>query len=156
MSATLFFVPRERVVDANGLPIAGAKLTFYAAGTVNLLDTYSDVALTVPNANPVVATAGGLFGPIYLKPVAYYVKLTTSADVLVWDQDNYIPSPAGSAWNIQPYDVNDYSATGGGTWTVDAGDLVNFRYVLQGNILFLELTIDTSSIVAVVSDIRIK
>lgn len=103
MAATLFYVPRERVVDANGLPISGAKLWFYeVGGAVTPLDTFSDANLTIPNTNPVVATAGGLFGPIFLSPTAYFVRLTTSAGVVVWDQDNVI-SPLGSA--SSPIDI---------------------------------------------------
>ena len=40
--------------DDNGNPLVGGKLYTYAAGTSNAQATYSDVSLSVANANPVV------------------------------------------------------------------------------------------------------
>lgn len=81
---------RLRIVTDLGVVAPGAKLNAFVAGSLTTrLATYSDVALTVPNANPVVASAGGLFGPIYLTPgVSYQLALTDSADVAIWTQDN--------------------------------------------------------------------
>ena len=71
--------------------LAGAKLTFSQTGTSTLQNTYQNEALTVPHANPVVADADGVFGPIYLDPTLpfYRVKYTTSADVLIYQVDDY-------------------------------------------------------------------
>lgn len=80
---------RLRVVSDVGVILPGAKLNTYVAGTSTPLATYSDSALTTPNANPVVASAGGLFGPIYLtKGVAYKFVLTDTLGGAVWTQDN--------------------------------------------------------------------
>ena len=79
---------KYRALDSNGDPISGAKLYFYETGTTTPLATYSDEALSVANANPVVADSYGWFGEIYLKTdQAYRVKLTTSADVTQWTLD---------------------------------------------------------------------
>jgi hypothetical protein len=48
-----------QVLDANGNPGNGFKLYFYATGTSNLKDTYSDTALSVANANPVICNSDG-------------------------------------------------------------------------------------------------
>lgn len=79
---------RQRVFNSLGVVLSGAKLQSYEAGTTTLLATYSDSALTVPNSNPAIADAGGLFGPIYLLPQAYKFELYDSNDLLVWSQDN--------------------------------------------------------------------
>lgn len=81
---------RLRMISDLSTTIPGAKLHTYQAGTpATPLTTYSDDALTVPNANPVVASAGGLFGPIYLTPgQAYKFYLTDADDVAIWTQDN--------------------------------------------------------------------
>ena len=80
---------RLRVLSALSVVLPGAKLNTYQAGTTTPLATHSDSALTTPNANPVVADSGGLFGPIYLTPgSAYKLVLATSSDVTVWTQDN--------------------------------------------------------------------
>ena len=57
---------REVALSSTGVPLSGALLYSYAAGTTTPLATYSDVALTIPNTNPVVANAGGVFPPIYV------------------------------------------------------------------------------------------
>jgi hypothetical protein len=89
----LFVLPRQVPLSSSAGLLAGAKLTFSATGTSTLQNTYSDVALTVPNANPVVADANGVFGKIYLDGSLpnYRVKLTTSANVLIYQEDD-IPS----------------------------------------------------------------
>jgi len=86
---------RLRTLSDLGLIQAGAKLNTYVAGTPSTpLATYSDLALTTPNANPVVASAGGLFGPIYLSPgVAYKFVLTDALGNALWTQDN-VTTPA--------------------------------------------------------------
>lgn len=81
---------RLRVFSDLGVVLPGGKLNAYVAGTpATRLNTYSDSTLLVANTNPVVASAGGLFGPIYLtKGVAYKLVLTDANDVVVWTQDN--------------------------------------------------------------------
>lgn len=84
--ATIFYLPKA-------ISLPGAKLTFTRTGTTTQQNTYQDAALTTPHANPVVADSNGVFAPIYLDPTLpdYRVKLTTSADVLIYQQDG-VPS----------------------------------------------------------------
>lgn len=93
--SSLFYLPRQFVIDGGGDPRAGAKLYFYQAGTLTAQDTYSDSALTTPNTNPVVADSAGEFGAIYLSTDPYRVILKDSDDVTLWDQDNYDAAPIG-------------------------------------------------------------
>lgn len=82
-------VARQRVFSGLGVVLPGALLSTYLAGTTTPANTFSDYLLTTPNANPIVADAGGLFGPIYTTPgQSYYFKLTTAAGALIWDQDH--------------------------------------------------------------------
>jgi hypothetical protein len=69
-----------------GVPLNGGKLYTYTAGTVTPLATWTDSALTVANANPVVLSSAGR-ATVYLSPVSYKFVLKTSADVTVWTQD---------------------------------------------------------------------
>lgn len=80
---------RLRIITDLGVVAPGAKLNTYVGGSPSTpLATYSDSALTTPNANPVVASSGGLFGPIYLTPgTSYKFALTDSAGVAIWTQD---------------------------------------------------------------------
>src|SRR5688500_13406803 len=97
--AGLVPIPRFQAFDDDGVPLSGGKLYAYEAGTSTPLDTYSDAALTTPNANPVVADAGGLFGPIYLGADAYKLVLTDSAGVTVWSQDTVQNATASNLTN---------------------------------------------------------
>src|SRR5437667_3288779 len=86
--AALLPSPWLVALDNSGNVIPGGKLYFFTAGgTSTPLATYADAALTVPNANPVVASAGGIFGPIYLTDAPYYVQLKDSNEVLIRAQD---------------------------------------------------------------------
>ena len=88
----LFYPPHAVIVNGTGVPYANAKAYFYITLTSTPKNTFSDSALTTPNANPVVADANGVFGPIYLNTDALYrVTLNTSADVLIYTQDNIGP-----------------------------------------------------------------
>ncbi|MBB2205630.1 phage tail protein [Gluconacetobacter takamatsuzukensis] len=92
-SAARFAWPNCFSVDAAGVPRAGARLFFYQTGTTTLLATYADAALTVANANPVVADASGQFGNIFLGAgMAYAVVLCDAAGNQIWTMD-----PVGEA-----------------------------------------------------------
>lgn len=99
--ATLFTPPRYTPVDGNGATYPGAKLYFYTTGTSTPKNTYSDSGLGTPNANPVVADADGLFGPIYLASGDYKAILKTSADVTVWTVDPQPGLGAGDALTMR-------------------------------------------------------
>lgn len=73
-----------------GLIAPGALLHTYAGGTVSTPRlTYADSARTIPNANPIVASPAGLFGPLFLIPdQSYHMVLETAVGVTIWDQDN--------------------------------------------------------------------
>ena len=91
-----FDFPIDSAFDANGDPISGAKLNFYETGTSTPQDTYSDDALTVANANPVVADSAGRFGDIFLTSADYKVVLTDADDVTIWTADP-VRSPAADS-----------------------------------------------------------
>lgn len=77
---------KKQFFTDSGVPLAGGKLYFYAAGTSTLQNTYTDSTLLVANANPVVLDANGR-ATIFLSAATYRVALKTSADVVVWDVD---------------------------------------------------------------------
>jgi len=70
----------HRQFGADGALLAGGKAFFYLTGGTTLATVYQNSALTLPHANPVVASADGLFPAIYLDPTKIYrVKLTDSS-----------------------------------------------------------------------------
>lgn len=89
--AFLFTLPQQVLVDSSGQPYPGAKAYFFAAGTTNFQAAYTDLGLSVAHPQPVVADANGRLPAIYLNNSAdadYRVQVKTSADVLIYDQDN--------------------------------------------------------------------
>lgn len=110
---------RLRVFSDLGLVVPGAKLFTYVSGTpATPLGTTSDAAGLVPNTNPIVASAGGLFGPIYLTPgLAYKYVLTDALGGPIWSQD--------------PVSLNLLGLATAGT--VDTG-INNFRLTLESGV----------------------
>lgn len=86
-------------LDSSGDPYAAAQLFTYEAGTTTKLNTYTDQALTTPNANPIVLDSAGR-ATIYLDSSlgsAKYV-LAPSDDTdppasAIWTFDNIAPQP---------------------------------------------------------------
>ena len=90
--AALFDTGIFSTVSASGAALAGAKLYWYAAGTTTPAATYSDIGLTTPNANPVVADSNGRFGPIWLAAQNYKFVLKTATDVTIVTRDFVAPA----------------------------------------------------------------
>lgn len=76
----------SRATDANGNPLPGAKWYFYATGTTTPMTVYTNAALSIEHANPVVADGGGKFPAIYFDSAAQYRAVLKDAN------DNPIPN----------------------------------------------------------------
>lgn len=111
---TVMPAPKFTAYDNNGAPLNGGKLYVYAAGTSTPVTTYSDVDLTVSNQNPVVLDAGGR-ATVFLSPGSYKFVQKTSANVVVWSQDNIT--------SVAPFNV-DLDVTGTAGEALVAGDAV--------------------------------
>jgi len=101
MAGNLFQFPKSIAWDAGSVE-GGAKLTFTATGTTTAQNTFTDLALTVAHANPVVADSEGVFAPIYLDPTLpdYRLKYTDSADVLIYQVDDVPASQSGQSLTL--------------------------------------------------------
>jgi hypothetical protein len=91
--ATTTLIPffRQQFFDSSGNALAAGTITFYAAGTTTLQDTYSDSAGQTANANPVQLDAAGVpsSGQIYLASnLSYKAVVKTSAGATVQTIDN--------------------------------------------------------------------
>ncbi len=95
---TVMPVPRAAFYDNNGAPCNGCTLDAWAAGTTTPQATYSDAALTTANANPVVLDSAGR-ATIFLSATSYRFRLSTSAGVVLWTQDNIDSVPSGNGLN---------------------------------------------------------
>jgi len=77
-----------RAADANFNPVPGALCYHYLAGTTTPVTTYSDAAMAVPHAWPVVALSDGTWPQIYLPDSTYKVVIKTAAGVTLYTVDN--------------------------------------------------------------------
>jgi len=84
-------------IDTNGDPVNGGKLHTYAAGTTTAQTTYSDVNLTVANANPVVLDSAGRATVFVSAGSSFKYVLKDSADVTLWTADNIGAVPKSTA-----------------------------------------------------------
>jgi hypothetical protein len=87
MAGTVMPAPKFLGLDNNANPVSGGKLYTYLAGTTTPQPTYSDVNLTVANANPVVLDSAGR-ATVFLSGTSYKFVLTDANDVTIWTQDN--------------------------------------------------------------------
>jgi len=94
MAGSPFIFPDVQTVDAAGVPIAGARLFFYATGTSTPQPAYADAALTTPLLQPLIADERGAFGPVYLNSALAYKIVEEDADgAQIWTID-----PVGWGW----------------------------------------------------------
>ena len=91
------FPPSLRVTDADGNPVAGAKLKFFEAGTSTPLTVYSDDALTTSLGTvvycdsagyPVTAEGGSTKTLIYAGTTDYKLTITDADDVTIAEHDD--------------------------------------------------------------------
>jgi len=84
-----------RAADSNFNPVPGALCYHYIAGTTTRVDTYSDAAMAVPHAWPVVALSDGTWPQIYLPDGTYKIVIKTAAGVTLYTVDNVLQVSSG-------------------------------------------------------------
>ncbi|MBM4073622.1 MAG: tail fiber domain-containing protein [Planctomycetes bacterium] len=110
---TVMPAPKFTGFNNSGVVVSSGKLYTYSAGTSTPLATYSDVDLTVANANPVILDSAGR-ATVFLTASSYKFVLKDSSDNTLWTQDN-VKAAA-------PFSVNlDITATFGVTVTAGQG-----------------------------------
>ena len=124
-----YYTPNPAEFDANGNPFVGAQLFFYVTGTTTPLNTYSDVSLSVPNPNPVVADADGRFGSIFLGTTqAYKIALYGP------NPDPSIPSTPASPQGVQQWTEDPCGPAAGGANVNSAGIIGEVRMFAGGTL----------------------
>lgn len=97
MAGTVSPYPRLQLFDNNGDPANAYQLFVYDAGTTNKATTYSDVNLTVSNANPIVLDSAGR-AMIFLGASSFKFVLAPPTDSdppnsPTWTADNVSSTP---------------------------------------------------------------
>jgi len=98
----MYVYPQFQAFDSSGSPLNGGKLYTYITGTTTNKATYSDAALTTPNANPVILDSRGE-AEVYGSGV-YKFLLKDSSDTTIWTIDPAYASVPGylegsATWN---------------------------------------------------------
>lgn len=75
--------PRQRAIDAIGIPISGALLYIYDVNTTNLKSLYSEYTLSSSLANPLTSDSSGYFDVAYMASGTWKQRCTTAAGVLI-------------------------------------------------------------------------
>jgi len=89
MAAALLPWVKPQFTDAAGDPVPSGKLYSFVAGLATPQPTYSDVDLTIANANPTLLNAAGQSPTsIYLLPTGYKFRLDDANDVTLWTVDD--------------------------------------------------------------------
>lgn len=89
-----------QICDANGDPVSGARIYIYDVGTTTLKTVYSDTALSVAAANPIITDSAGRHAIRYIATGSYKYHVKTSADVSIYDPldnvDGRVPVGSGA------------------------------------------------------------
>ncbi|WP_213775129.1 hypothetical protein [Bradyrhizobium sp. dw_78] len=96
-----FYSPDQQFADQTGKPYANGSLYFYSSGTSAPLATFSDEALTIANANPIVLDAAGSAGSIFLQDRAYKVALVDANGLQIWTEDPVYSSDYSTLAQVQ-------------------------------------------------------
>ena len=94
----------------------------YDAGTTNPRDVFSDNALTVAAANPVVADAGGYIEPRYIGTGDYRIVITDANDMTIKTADNLTGALATAAFENDEATPVTPVIVKSANYTVQAGD----------------------------------
>lgn len=96
-TGTLIAWFEQQFFDDNGNPLNGGSILTQLAGTTTNVATYTDVALTVPNANPIVLNAAGRCVCFGTPGVSYKFTLKDSAGVVIKVSDNILAIPTSTS-----------------------------------------------------------
>lgn len=86
--ATSVFTSHGQWLDDSLNVLSGGKVYVYDVGTTTPKSVYSDTALSVPAANPIILDSAGRHDNRYIATGSYKIVLKTSADVAVFTRDN--------------------------------------------------------------------
>jgi hypothetical protein len=140
----------------SGVPLAGGLLYTYQAGTTTPAATYTTVAGTIANANPIVLDASGRPPSELWLDSAYSYKLVlkTSASVLLWTMDNLSGLPSARSEANATATAGQTAFTVGFTYTVGNNSL---NVLVNGakQVVTLNYTETSSSVVTFLSGLTV-
>ena len=120
MAGTLTPTPFQTVLDDTGVAVSGALIYTYTAGTTTAAATYTTSALSVANANPIVADSAGRYVAYLTAGANMKFVYKTSAGATIRTQDNVLSVP-GSAVNLDVQGTVGVAVTAGQVCYLSSG-----------------------------------
>ena len=120
MAGTLTPTPFQTVLDDTGVAVSGALIYTYTAGTTTAAATYTTSALSVANANPIVADSAGRYVAYLAAGANMKFVYKTSAGATIRTQDNVLSVP-GSAVNLDVQGTVGEAVTAGQVCYLSSG-----------------------------------
>lgn len=113
-TTSLMPVPKQRYYSDSALPLVGGRIYTYAAGTTNLKQTFTDLAGTVPQPNPIPLNARGEpASPVFWNG-AYDIEVRDSLNNLIYSVQGYV-SPNAYSDGLDATSRSNLAATDGGS-----------------------------------------
>jgi hypothetical protein len=123
MAGTIFGLGLSQQVDDRGRPLSGGLLYFYEQNTSTPVTSYTDFALTDSQSWPVELDAMGRVPAFWLDDGSYRVRLTTSAGVVIFDEQSItaIGASSGTSGDSSSQDTSTLHQTGDFLWQPVSG-----------------------------------
>ena len=120
MAGTLTPTPFQTVLDDTGVAVSGALIYTYTAGTTTAAATYTTSALSVANANPIVADSAGRYVAYLAAGANMKFVYKTAAGATIRTQDNVLSVP-GAAVNLDIQGTVGVAVTAGQVCYLSSG-----------------------------------
>lgn len=151
---------RLTAFDSAGDPVSGAKAYFYQTGTTTPVTVYSDTALSVAHASPLVADSSGVFAPVYYgSATAVKVVVTNASDVTLYTIDpvRKVSGSASAATNITFAPTSEIAETNvqAAIEAVQENATLNFN-VISKTANYTVLTTDKSNLIRCTSTLTLS
>jgi hypothetical protein len=138
----VIFANNATLLNVQGIAagLHGQKLTIVSIGAGQVDFNHQHASATAANRLVNFATVG-ITSLAAGSGVATFIYSTT-------DNRWHLDAHEQGAWITPAYNAGDFIGIGGMTWTVDAGDITTFAFVLNGRSLTVSYWLDTTTISA--------
>lgn len=76
-----------QLYDGSGNPYSGGRLYIYESGTTTLLELFSDVDLSTPASNPLIADSAGIFPNVFIAETLFKTVFQTASGITIKSSD---------------------------------------------------------------------
>ena len=134
----------------------GARCTFTTAGRhdrqITAPPAMAGRSLTIANVGSrriqIFPDPNDAFGPTAALDASYFIEPGNCVHFIGRDDVRWsiASTTALGNWIDAPFSAGDFTASGSMTWTVDAGDVIFYRYMVLGNTMWMTWFIDNTTV----------